>query len=185
MSAAMSEEGSGVASGEHGGDVETFRQRADVIRREMGGTRKIERLHERGRVTVRERIDALVDRDSFQEVGTFAFSKRRDDRAETPGDGKIGGLATIDGRPVVLYGDDVTVRQGSSATVGMRKTRRLEQLAHRTGCPIIDLGETGGGRIPDILGAAGITGINGSPEKAQRNRDVPAVAVIVGQSFGG
>lgn len=155
------------------------------IREEMGGPDKIRRLHERGANTVRERIAALVDPGSFREVGTFAFSKRVDDRAETPGDGKVGGLATIDGRPVVLYGDDVTVRQGSSAVVGMRKTRRIDDLAHRHGCPVIDIGETGGGRIPDILGAAGITGVGTSPDKATRARDVPTVAVIVGRSFGG
>jgi acetyl-CoA carboxylase carboxyltransferase component len=160
-------------------------RRTHRIRTAMGGTDKIERLRARGANTIRDRIDALVDPGSFEEVGTFAFSKRIDDREETPGDGKVGGFATIDGRPVALYGDDVTVRQGSSAVVGMRKTRRLDTLAHRTGCPVIDIGETGGGRIPDILGAAGITGVGTSPEKATRARDVPTVAVIVGRSFGG
>jgi acetyl-CoA carboxylase carboxyltransferase component len=159
--------------------------RTTRIRTEMGGAVKIARLHERGANTVRERIEALVDAGSFREIGTFAFSKRVDDRAETPGDGKVGGFATIDGRPVALYGDDVTVRQGSSAVVGMRKTRRLDVLAHSAGIPVIDIGETGGGRIPDILGAAGITGVGSSPEKVQRARDVPTVAVIVGRSFGG
>lgn len=160
-------------------------ERAARIRTEMGGTDKITRIHDRGGNTIRERIDALVDPGSFHEIGTFTFSKRQDDRVETPGDGKVGGFAEIDGRPVVLYGDDITVRQGSSAVVGMRKSRRIETLAHRSGCPVIDIGETGGGRIPDILGAAGITGVGTSPEKSQRARDVPTVAVIVGRSFGG
>jgi acetyl-CoA carboxylase carboxyltransferase component len=161
------------------------RARAERIRTEMGGLDKIERLRQRGRSTVRERIAALVDPGSFEEHGTFAFSKRESDRDETPGDGKIGGFATIDGRPVAVYGDDITVRQGSSALVGMRKTRRLEQLATRAGCPIIDLGETGGARIPDILGAVGITGAQMSPEKGNRQHRVPSATVIVGKSFGG
>ncbi|MDQ1423116.1 MAG: methylmalonyl-CoA decarboxylase subunit alpha, partial [Acidimicrobiaceae bacterium] len=110
-----------------------LRAQAARIRTEMGGLDKIERLHERGRPTIRERIDALVDPGSFEEHGTFAWSKRESDRDETPGDGKIGGFATIDGRPVALYGDDITVRQGSTALVGMRKTRRLEQLSSRAG----------------------------------------------------
>jgi acetyl-CoA carboxylase carboxyltransferase component len=160
-------------------------RRTERIRIAMGGTEKVARVHARGANTIRDRIAALVDPGSFEEVGTFAFSKRIDDREETPGDGKVGGFATVDGRPVVLYGDDVTVRQGSSAVVGMRKTRRLDTLAHRAGCPVIDIGETGGGRIPDILGAAGITGVGTSPDKATRARDVPTVAVIVGRSFGG
>ena len=78
---------------------------AAQVRAEMGGVEKIERLHARGRVTVRERIDALVDPESFSEIGTFAFSKRADDRADTPGDGKVGGWTELDGRPVIVYGD--------------------------------------------------------------------------------
>lgn len=161
------------------------RERASVIRREMGGPAKIARLHERGKRTIRERIDDLLDPDSFEELGTFAVSKRKDDRADTPGDGKVGGFGRIDGRPVVVYGDDVTVRQGSSAMIGMRKTHRLEILAHDAGCPIVDIGETGGGRIPDILGSAGITGVGAAPDKRLRNREVPAAAIVVGGSFGG
>src|SRR4051794_20081364 len=128
--------------------AEELRERAARIRAEMGGLDKIERLPQRGRQTIRERIDALVDPGSCEEQGTFAYSKRVSDRDETPGDGKIGGFATIDGRPVAVYGDDIPVRQGSSALVGMRKTRRLEHLALRAGCPVIDLGETGGGPPP-------------------------------------
>jgi acetyl-CoA carboxylase carboxyltransferase component len=165
--------------------VVAFHARAAVIRSEMGGRAKIERLHDRGRPTIRERIDALLDPGSFRELGTFAFSKRVDDRPETPGDGKIGGWGTLDRRPVIVYGDDLTVRQGSSALVGMRKTRRMEHLAMRAGVPYVDLGETGGARIPDILGAVGITGAQMSPDKSNRRHRVPAVTVIVGKSFGG
>ncbi|MCU1501371.1 MAG: hypothetical protein JWM12_725 [Ilumatobacteraceae bacterium] len=165
--------------------VDGFRAHAERIRAEMGGVDKIERLHQRDRTTIRDRIDALLDPGSFAEIGTFAVSKRETDRHDTPGDGKIGGWGTVDGRPVVVYGDDVTVRQGSSALVGMRKTRRMEQLAMRAGCPYIDLGETGGARIPDILGAVGISGAQMSPDKGNRHHRVPAVTVIVGKSFGG
>jgi acetyl-CoA carboxylase carboxyltransferase component len=165
--------------------AEEHAARSERIRTEMGGADKLLRLRERGRRTIRERIDALVDAGSFEEHGTFAWSKRETDREETPGDGKVGGFALIDGRPVAVYGDDITVRQGSSALVGMRKTRRLEQLATRAGCPIIDIGETGGARIPDILGAIGITGAQMSPEKGNRNHRVPSATVIVGKSFGG
>jgi methylmalonyl-CoA decarboxylase subunit alpha len=168
-----------------GDTVAGLAARAAVIRDEMGGRSKIERLHERGQPTVRERIAALLDTGSFREHGTFAHSKRVDDRPETPGDGKVGGWGTLDGRPVMVYGDDLTVRQGSSALVGMRKTRRMEHLALRAGVPYIDIGETGGARIPDILGAVGITGAQMSPDKGNRRHRVPAVTVIVGKSFGG
>src|SRR4029077_5736092 len=96
-----------------------------------------------------------------------------------------GGWAELDARPGIVYGDDLTVRQGSSALVGVRKTRRVEELALRSGVLYIDLGETGGARIPDILGAVGITGAQMSPDKGNRKHRVPAVTVIVGKSFGG
>ena len=150
------------------------------------GRGRQDRAPARPRAADHPRADRRAGRPgTFSEIGTFAFSKRADDRADTPGDGKVGGWAELDGRPVIVYGDDLTVRQGSSALVGMRKTRRMEQLTVRSGVPYIDLGETGGTRIPDILGAVGITGAQMSPDKGNRKHRVPAVTVIVGKSFGG
>jgi len=165
--------------------VADLHERAARIRTEMGGAAKIARLRERGGRTVRDRIDELVDPGSFRELGTFTRSKRPEDRHDTPGDGKIGGHATIDGRPVVVFGDDVTVRQGSSSTVGSRKEERLTEHAYHHGTPIVHLGETGGGRIPDILGAEGISEIVPFPLLGTRNHQVPLATVIVGKSFGG
>ena len=169
--------------------------RAERIRTEMGGVDKIARIHDRGGFTIRERITALVDDvaspegsatiSSFRELGTFTRSKRPEDRHDTPGDGKIGGHALIDGRPIVVFGDDVTVRQGSSSVVGARKEERLVDHALHHGTAIVHLGETGGGRIPDILGAAGLSEIVPFPNIATRRHKVPMVTVIVGKSFGG
>ena len=159
--------------------------RAEIIRTEMGGVERIERIHRRGGHTVRERIDTLVDHGSFREVGRFAHSARPEDRDSTPGDGKIGGHARIDGRPVVVFGDDITVRQGSSSIIGARKEERLVEQALLHGTPIVHLGETGGARIPDILGSEGISSIVPFPKAAQRRHQVPMVTVIVGKSFGG
>jgi acetyl-CoA carboxylase carboxyltransferase component len=159
--------------------------RAERARTEMGGLDKIERLHNRGQRTVRERIEELIDPGSFRELGTFTRSKRPEDRFDTPGDGKIGGQARLDGRPVVVFGDDVTVRQGSSSEVGSRKEDRLAEFAFRHGTPIVHLGETGGGRIPDILGAEGISEIVPFPLYGTRRHQVPMATVIVGKSFGG
>lgn len=159
--------------------------RGERIRTEMGGRDRIERIHARGGRTVRERIDALVDHGSFRELGLFARSANPDDHDTTPGDGKIGGHATIDGRPVVVFGDDITVRQGSSALVGARKEERLMEHALLHGTPIVHLGETGGARIPDILGSEGISSMVPFPSAATRRHRVPMVTVIVGKSFGG
>src|SRR5215469_5274205 len=84
---------------------------------ELGGTERVKRQHEGGRLTVRERIDALVDRASFHEIGAIAGRARYDDHgnlvALTPSN-NVFGSATIDGRPVVVAGDDFTVRGGSA-----------------------------------------------------------------------
>ncbi|MFN0091606.1 MAG: acyl-CoA carboxylase subunit beta [Acidimicrobiales bacterium] len=165
--------------------VADLHARAEKVRTEMGGTAKIERVHERGGRTIRERIDALVDPGSFRELGTFSRSKRAEDRHDTPCDGKIGGHARVGGAPVVVFGDDITVRQGSSSKVGMRKEDRLVEHAFRHGCPIVHIGETGGGRIPDIVGAEGISEVVPFPELAVRRHRVPMATAIVGKSFGG
>lgn len=160
-------------------------ERAEKIRTEMGGVERIARIHERGGHTIRERIDALVDPGSFRELGRFARSADPADRENTPGDGKIGGHARLDGRPVVVFGDDITVRQGSSSLVSMRKEDRLVDHALLHGTPIVHIGETGGARIPDILGSEGISAFVPFPGVATRRHRVPMATVIVGKSFGG
>ena len=162
-----------------------LQQRAETIRREMGGQDKIDRIHAAGRYTVRERIDRLLDPGSFVEIGTFARSERPEDQASTPGDGKIGGLGRIDGRPVAVAGDDITVKRGSSSVVGSRRVRRIFQTAMRDGHPIVNFGETGGARIPDTLGSEGFVKVTPDLDQAQRGRAVPMVSVICGESFGG
>lgn len=165
--------------------AEELRQRAETIRREMGGQDKIDRIHAAGRLTIRERIDRLLDPGSFFEIGTFARSERVEDRTNSPGDGKIGGLGRIDGRPVAVTGDDITVKRGSSSVVGSRRVRRIFQTAMKDGHPIVNFGETGGARIPDTLGAEGFVKVTPDLENAQRARCVPMLSVICGESFGG
>ena len=63
---------------------------------------------------IREHIDTILDKGTFQEIGTFSRSLREEDREPTPGDGKIGGEGKISGRPVAVAGDDITVKRGSS-----------------------------------------------------------------------
>ncbi len=151
----------------------------------MGGAERIERLHARGERTVREHIDGLLDPGSFEEVGTFVHSARPEDAASTPGDGKIGGHGTIDGRPVTVAGDDITVKRGSSSLMGSKRLDRLFGHAHRSGHPIVYFGATGGARIPDTLGSAGFSEVPLSVDLYRRNRRVPLATVIVGDSFGG
>ena len=164
--------------------VADFRQRAARIRAEMGGQARIDAVHAAGALTVRERLDGLLDPGSFRELGTFARSERAADADHTPGDGKIGGWGRIDGRPVVAAGDDITVKRASSAAVGGRKLKRLFGAALRDGVPFVFFGETGGARIPDMMGSDGFARIGPLVYPSLRGRRVPMVTVIVGASFG-
>ena len=166
--------------------VAEFRERRQRIRAEMGGTARIDALHERGRRTVREHIEAFCDPASFDEVGTFARSANPADAARTPGDGKIGGHGTFSGgRPVTVFGDDVTVMRGSSSIVGSRKVERLMEQAVRAGNPIVHFGSTGGARIPDTLGTEGFLEVQPKRSNSLRKRRVPMATIVVGDSFGG
>lgn len=165
--------------------VDEFRFRRDAIRADLGGADKVARLHERGERTIREHIDGLVDPDSFEEIGTFARSMRVEDRDATPGDGKIGGIGRLDGRPVMVAGDDITVRRGSTAEAGSRRIDRLLDLAVERGMPYVYFGQTGGARIPDIMGSEGFSELPSFTEFAGRHHQVPFASAIVGQSFGG
>jgi acetyl-CoA carboxylase carboxyltransferase component len=165
--------------------VETFHERRRAIREELGGRDRVDAVRAAGRLTVRERIDALLDPGSFSELGTFARSARPEDATSTPGDGKVGGFGTINGRPVVVAGDDITVKRASSSLVGGRKLRRLFQAALDAGVPMVFFGETGGARIPDMMGSAGFAEIGPLAYPFDRRRRVPLVTVIVGESYGG
>jgi acetyl-CoA carboxylase carboxyltransferase component len=166
--------------------IDDLHRRAARIRDEMGGADKVERMRAEGDRTVRQHIDAFLDPGSFRELGTFSRSIRQEDRDKTPGDGKIGGHGTVDGRPVAVFGDDITVRRGSSSLVGSRKEVRLYERALEMGIPIVHFGETGGARIPDIMGAEGISEAGELfPSFSTRRHRVPMATAIVGQSFGG
>jgi methylmalonyl-CoA decarboxylase subunit alpha len=165
--------------------VVAFRERRARVREEMGGVERIARLHARGERTVREHIEGLLDRGSFEEVGTFVRSARAEDADSTPGDGKIGGHGLLDGRAVTVAGDDITVKRGSSSLMGSKRLARLFAHAERAGHPIVYFGATGGARIPDTLGSAGFSEVSLSVDLFRRQRRVPFVTVIVGDSFGG
>lgn len=167
------------------GPMEEFVEARERIRREMGGVGRVEAVHRRGSRTIREHIAAILDEGSFEEIGTFATSERVEDRDSTPGDGKIGGFGTIEGRRVVIAGDDRTVKRGSSSPTGSRKLRRLVEMALRAHVPYIYIGETGGARIPDVLGSEGFGKLPASPYLGRRQREIPVVTMIVGDSFGG
>ena len=154
-------------------DIQDLLQRKEHVITNMGGPDKIEAQHQRGRLTARERILALLDPGSFMELGALAHSERSEVAERTPGDGKIVGLGKIQGRKVGVGADDVTVFHASSAYVGGKKVHRIEGLCYKRGSLLIFLGESGGGQLPDIMTSSGFPRIAPPRDLVQRNRTVP------------
>ena len=167
----------------------------EMLARQMGGADKVERQHRGGRLTVRERIDALVDASSFHEVGAIAGSASYDAAGNLTGlvaANCIFGRAQIDGRPVVVCGDDFTVRGGSADATIKEKTVMAEQMANEFRLPIVRIieGSGGGGSVKTIetTGRANLPGRVGGTQGyylATINLGtVPVVALGLGSVAG-
>lgn len=123
--------------------------------RKLGGQDKIDRQHSKGRYTVRERIDRLVDAGSFHEIGALTGKGQYDEHGNlisvSPSNAVMG-RARIDGRSVVITGDDFTVRGGSAEATNPAKSRYPEQMAHDLRLPIVRIieGSGGGGSVRTI-----------------------------------
>lgn len=150
----------------------------------MGGSARLQRVRERGALNARERIAQLLDADSFFEIGMLAHSDVPGMEERTPADGKIVGIGRIDSRPVLVKADDVTVLAGAGGRIGAQKSKNAVQLAIAKGYPIVNLGEAGGARLPDIQGSDGLSSMTVGTTLARRRRQVPMVAAILGECFG-
>src|SRR5258707_521437 len=139
--------------------------RREAFAREMGGVDKVKRQRDQGRLTVRGRIEKLVDSKSFHEIGAISGIAEYDEHGElknlTPAN-CVFGRGKIDGRPVVVVGDDFTVRGGSADASISAKPLMAEEMAHDFRLPIIRLieGSGGGGSVKTIetKGAANLPG---------------------------
>lgn len=159
----------------------------------MGGTTAIERQHRAGRLTVRERIDALVDRDSFREIGTLAGTGTYDAAnrlvSVVPAP-YVAGLARIDGRPVVLGGEDFTVRGGTTFGSARRKGGQggfIEDLAYHYRVPLVNLIDGAGGTVASIKrrGHSVFPGVHGFERSVDLLGTVPVVSAVLGTAAGG
>ena len=129
--------------------------RREAFAREMGGADKVKRQHDSGRLTVRERIEKIVDKGSFHEVGALSgigeYDAEGDLKTVTPAN-CVFGRGKIDGRPVVVVGDDFTVRGGSADAHIKAKPQMAEEMAATFRMPIIRVieGSGGGGSVKTI-----------------------------------
>jgi acetyl-CoA carboxylase carboxyltransferase component len=117
-----------------------------------GGEKRIKRQHERGKLTARERVDKLVDLNSFVEIDEFVMHRCTDFDMEGKkilGDGVVTGYGTIDGRKVFIFSQDFTVFGGSLSEKYGEKICKIMDLAMQVGAPVIGLNDSGGARIQE------------------------------------
>ncbi|MDA9494501.1 acyl-CoA carboxylase subunit beta [Bradyrhizobium sp. CCBAU 11361] len=169
--------------------------RREAFAREMGGVDKVKRQHDQGRLTVRERIDKLIDKGSFHEIGAVSGIGEYDSGGElqklTPAN-CVFGRARVDGRTVVVVGDDFTVRGGSADASISAKPLMAEEMAHDFRLPIVRIieGSGGGGSVKTIetKGAANLPGGIGGTRwyrfTTENLSRVPVVALGLGSVAG-
>lgn len=158
-----------------------------TLARQGGGPDKIAKQHARGRMTARERLELLLDKDSFRELDVFVVHNSTDfGLAEQKflGDGVITGYGTIDGRLVYVYSQDFTVFGGSVSHSHAMKICKVMDMALANGAPMIGLNDSGGARIQE-----GVHSLAGYAEIFYRNTIssgvIPQISVIMGPCAGG
>ena len=152
-----------------------------------GGQKRIDKQHAAGKLTARERIEKLVDRETFQEIGLFARHRATlfgMAEQEMPADGVVTGCATIDRRLVHLASQDFTVAGGAAGEVHCRKIAEMMQLSLKTGSPFILINDSGGARVQE-----GIDSLAGYGQVFYNNvvlsGTVPQISLICGPCAGG
>src|SRR5260221_5976570 len=152
-----------------------------------GDAEAFNRQHAKGKLTARERINRLVDRNSFEEIDLFATHRASGFGVESrrvPGDGVVTGMAKIDGRDVVLFSHDASVFGGSLGEVFAEKVIKVMDLALRNRIPIIGINDSGGAGIKEA-----VVSLAGYAEIFWRNVEssglIPQLSLILGPCTGG
>jgi acetyl-CoA carboxylase carboxyltransferase component len=159
---------------------------AQTKARVMGGPIALKRHRDAGRIPVRERVELVLDADSWFEIGALGLPEMRSEK-HVPGDAVVTGFGTIDGKPVGVIGIDATAVAGTTAPTSMRKQGRLIELAQRQGIPIVLLCDADGGRIPDVMGWR-FSNLPLDFKSFLKPREgqalVPRAAAVLGPSYG-
>jgi len=152
-----------------------------------GGQKRIDEQHKKGKLTARERLEVLLDRDSFEEIDSLVEHRSHDfglERQKVPGDGVITGTGTIDGRVVFVFSQDFTVFGGSLSEAHAEKICKIMDMAMKMGAPIIGLNDSGGARIQE-----GVVSLGGYADIFLRNTlasgVVPQISAVLGPCAGG
>jgi len=152
-----------------------------------GGAERIERQHEKGKLTARERLEKLLDAGSFQEIDLFVTHRATEfglAKRKILGDGVVTGYGTIDGRLVYVFAQDFTVMGGSLGEAHAAKICKVMEMATRNGAPLIGLNDSGGARIQE-----GVMALGGYASIFLRNTlasgVIPQISAIMGPCAGG
>jgi acetyl-CoA carboxylase carboxyltransferase component len=162
--------------------LDSLRNRAEL----GGGPQAIERHHQRGKLTARERLALLFDDDSFVEVNQLAESQSVDfgmPEKKVPGDGVVTGYGTIGGRLVFAYAQDVTVLGGSVGTIHGQKICRIMDEAIKVKAPLVALNDSGGGRLHEgFFASRGVAGM--FYRNTAASGLIPQITGMMGSSAG-
>lgn len=152
-----------------------------------GGAKRIEKQHNSGKMTARERINSLLDEDSFVEIDKFVEHRSTNfdmTNTEAPADGVVTGYGTVDGRLIFVYAQDFTVVGGSLGEMHANKICKVQDMAVKMGVPIVGFNDSGGARIQE-----GVDALSGYGKIFYRNTIasgvIPQISVIMGPCAGG
>jgi methylmalonyl-CoA carboxyltransferase large subunit len=166
--------------------VDELRKQKDLLK-QGGGPNRLAKQKEQGKLTARERIDALVDPGSFEEIGLFAQHRQMlfgMAGLEAPADGVVTGAASVNGRPIHLASQDFTVLGGSAGEVHSLKVAEVMELALKNGSPFVFINDSGGARVQE-----GIDSLSGYGKVFYTNvmlsGAVPQISLICGPCAGG
>ena len=166
-----------------------YRQLKETNEKAMqgGGKARVETQHKKGKLTARERIDLLMDKGSFNEIGRFVTHRSTEfglDKQKYLGDGVTTGYGTINGRLTYVFAQDFTVFGGSLSEAHAGKIIKIMDLAMKNGAPIIGINDSGGARIQE-----GVDSLGGYADIFYKNTQisgvVPQISLIMGPCAGG
>src|SRR4029434_26840 len=168
-------------------EVRTHLEEKRAAARAGGGQRRVDAQHAKGRLTARERIELLLDPDSFEEWDMFVEHRNSDfgmADQKVPGDGVVTGYGTVNGRLVFVFSQDFTVFGGALSEEHAEKICKVMDQAMKVGAPVIGLNDSGGARIQE-----GVASLGGYAEVFQRNvmasGVIPQISLIMGPCAGG
>lgn len=152
-----------------------------------GGDDRIDKQHEKGKLTARERIELLVDEGTFVELNPFIEHRCNDfglQGKKGPGDGVVTGYGKVNGKPIYLFSQDFTVFGGALGEMHAKKIANVMDMAAKNGAPIVGLNDSGGARIQE-----GVLSLDGYGHIFYRNSIysgvIPQISVIMGPCAGG